>query len=79
MSDNIPEFTDDDMYDDDTDYTITINDHINNITITDIHYYNYNNIVRNYDIYTYINNMIYNISLTHEQYERIQEYLSAFQ
>jgi len=66
---------DDDIYDD---VTITINDYINNITINDIHYYDYNNVCLNNDIYTYINNMIYDISLTPEQCERIQEYLSAF-
>ena len=72
---------DDDIYDDDIydhDYTIAINDHINNITIHTPYYTVPDNILNRDIIYTYINNIIYDNPLTDEQIRRIIEYLSAF-
>jgi len=67
-------FTDEDMYDADSDMITpyySIDNIIPNSYITQ-------DIIFNSYIYTYINNIVYNFILTDEQCDRIAEYLSSF-
>jgi hypothetical protein len=70
---------DDDIYDD---FTINTTNYYNDIIPNTIQYntsfYNYINPINTTNIYTYINNMLYEHTLSDEQCERMIEYLSAF-
>ena len=69
---------DDDIYDD---FTINTTNYYNDIipnTQYNTSFYNYINPINTTNIYTYINNMLYEHTLSDEQCERMIEYLSAF-